>query len=224
MYTNNLISDKDKTVAGILGLVLGFIGIHRMYMGYIGLGILQFFLFFFTFGLSGIWGFVEGILILVQDDWTDAQGRLLRGNEKVVYHTQQPTQPIIQIQHHSAQPAQNQTYSNTPPQHGGLGELFGRNEVPHPPNSTKPQTQVIGSNLKQTHLDRAHRLEIEGDLEGAITAYELAEEFREAQRVRWAFGSSRNDDSNSPGNVNISIGKVGDTSVQDSVITGSEEI
>ena len=67
-------------------------------------------------------------------------------------------------------------------------------------------------------------MEIEGDLEGAITAYELAEEFREAQRVKWALGVSKNgSDNNAQGNVNISIGKIGDTSVQDSVVTGSEE-
>ena len=65
---------------------------------------------------------------------------------------------------------------------------------------------------------------MEENFEGAITAYELAEEFREAQRVRWALGSSKKESSdNGPKNVNISIGKVGDTSVQDSVITGSDD-
>jgi len=75
------ISDKDKTVAGILGILLGGLGIHRMYMGYIGLGILQLVLTILTLGLAGLWGFIEGVLILVQDNWTDSQGRLLRGNE-----------------------------------------------------------------------------------------------------------------------------------------------
>ena len=76
------ISDKDKVVAGILGIVVGGLGIHRMYMGYIGLGILQLILTILTFGLAGLWGFIEGILILAQDSWTDSQGRLLKGNEK----------------------------------------------------------------------------------------------------------------------------------------------
>jgi len=76
------ISDKDKTVAGILGIVVGFFGIHRIYMGYIGVGILQIVLTILTFGLAGLWGFTEGILILVQDNWTDSKGRLLKGNER----------------------------------------------------------------------------------------------------------------------------------------------
>ena len=76
---------------------------------------------------------------------------------------------------------------------------------------------------KQAHLERGHELEMEGDLEGAITAYELAEEFKQAQRVRWALGKSNDEDGNGPSNVNISIGKVGDTSVKDSVITGADD-
>ena len=76
------ISDKDKVIAGILGILLGGLGIHRMYLGYIGIGILQLILTIITLGLAGLWGFIEGVLILVQDNWTDSQGRLLKGNEK----------------------------------------------------------------------------------------------------------------------------------------------
>ena len=77
-----MISSKDKTTAGILGILLGGLGIHRMYLGFVGIGLLQLVLTIFTFGIAGLWGFIEGILILVQDDWTDSKGRLLRGNEK----------------------------------------------------------------------------------------------------------------------------------------------
>ena len=77
-----MISPKDKTTAGILGILLGSIGIHRFYLGFIGVGLLQILVTIFTFGLGSIWGFIEGILILVQDDWTDSEGRLLKGNEK----------------------------------------------------------------------------------------------------------------------------------------------
>ena len=78
MYT----SDKSKTVAGILGILVGSLGVHRMYMGYIGIGVLQLVLTLLTLGMAGLWGFIEGVLILVQDNWTDSQGRLLKGNEK----------------------------------------------------------------------------------------------------------------------------------------------
>ncbi len=77
-----MISNKDKTTAGILGILLGGFGIHRIYMGYVGIGLLQIVVTFITLGLGGIWGFIEGVLILVQDDWTDSDGRLLKGNER----------------------------------------------------------------------------------------------------------------------------------------------
>ena len=54
-------------------------------MGYIGIGIAQIIVTLITFGVGAIWGFIEGILILVQDDWTDAQGRPLKGNEATNY-------------------------------------------------------------------------------------------------------------------------------------------
>ena len=77
-----MISNKDKTTAGILGILLGGFGIHRIYMDYVGIGLLQIVVTFITLGLGGIWGFIEGVLILVQDDWTDSDGRLLKGNER----------------------------------------------------------------------------------------------------------------------------------------------
>ena len=77
-----MMSPKDKTTAGILGILLGSLGVHRFYLGFIGVGLLQILVTIFTFGLGSIWGFIEGILILVQDDWTDSEGRLLRGNKK----------------------------------------------------------------------------------------------------------------------------------------------
>ena len=81
-YGQSMVSSKDKTTAGILGILLGGLGIHRMYLGFVGIGILKLVLTIFTLGIAGLWGFIEGILILVQDDWTDSEGRLLRGNEK----------------------------------------------------------------------------------------------------------------------------------------------
>ena len=76
---------KDKLVAGILGIIVGGLGIHRFYLGFVGIGIAQIIVTLITLGLGGIWGFIEGILILVQDDWVDAQGRPLKGNEATNY-------------------------------------------------------------------------------------------------------------------------------------------
>ncbi|KJU85720.1 membrane protein containing TM2 domain protein, partial [Candidatus Magnetobacterium bavaricum] len=69
---------KNKVIAGILGIFLGGLGIHRFYLGYTGIGIAQVLLTFST-GLGTIWGLVEGILILTGSINKDAQGRPLIG-------------------------------------------------------------------------------------------------------------------------------------------------
>lgn len=61
---------KSKVVAGILGILLGSIGIHNFYLGKTGRGIIQIVVTVVTFGFGGIWGFVEGILILVSKPGT----------------------------------------------------------------------------------------------------------------------------------------------------------
>lgn len=57
-----LVSSRNKWVAGLLGVFLGEFGIHRFYLGYTGIGILQIILTIVTFGIAGLWGFVEGFL------------------------------------------------------------------------------------------------------------------------------------------------------------------
>jgi len=70
---------KSKLVAGLLGILLGGLGVHRFYLGYIGIGIAQIVVTFVTCGLGSIWGLIEGILILVGSSiTTDAEGRPLK--------------------------------------------------------------------------------------------------------------------------------------------------
>ena len=64
-------STKSKVVAALLAFFLGCLGIHRFYLGYTTIGFIQLALNiggFFTCGLTsiiaGIWGLIEGILIL----------------------------------------------------------------------------------------------------------------------------------------------------------------
>ncbi len=59
---------KSKIAAGVLGIVLGGLGIHKFYMGKIGLGIV-YILFCWT-GIPSIIGLVEGIIYLCTDDLT----------------------------------------------------------------------------------------------------------------------------------------------------------
>jgi len=71
-------SGKSRVVAGVLGIVLGGIVIHRFYLGSIGIGILQIILTIITLGLAGLWGFIEGIIILAGGKWRDSSGKPLR--------------------------------------------------------------------------------------------------------------------------------------------------
>lgn len=65
---------KSKTTAGILGIFLGGFGVHNFYLGYTGKAIAQIVLTFCGFGIGGIWGLIEGILILCGNISTDANG------------------------------------------------------------------------------------------------------------------------------------------------------
>lgn len=71
-------SDKQKLVAGLLGIFLGAFGVGRFYTGHVGLGVAQLLVGVFTcFLASSIWGLIDGIIILANGG-TDAQGRPLR--------------------------------------------------------------------------------------------------------------------------------------------------
>ncbi len=70
---------KSKTTAGILGILLGGLGVHRFYLGYTGIGIAQILVTIFTLGIGSLWGFIEGILILTGSINKDAKGQPLQG-------------------------------------------------------------------------------------------------------------------------------------------------
>lgn len=63
-----LVSSRNKIVAGLLAIFLGFLGIHNFYLGFKGKAIAQLLISILSFGLlafvSGIWAFIEGICIL----------------------------------------------------------------------------------------------------------------------------------------------------------------
>ena len=65
---------KQKMVAGILGILLGGLGIHSFNLGNSKKGIIQIVASVVTCGLLGIWGFIEGIMILIGNIKTDAYG------------------------------------------------------------------------------------------------------------------------------------------------------
>ena len=53
-------------------------GIHNFYLGKTTRGIIQIIVTLVTCGVGGLWGFVEGIMILCGSLDTDAQGRKLK--------------------------------------------------------------------------------------------------------------------------------------------------
>jgi TM2 domain-containing membrane protein YozV len=77
---------KSKLAAGLLGIFLGSLGIHRFYLGYTNIGLVMLLITVLTCGLgsvvTGIWGLVEGILYLTAapgSKWSvDATNRPLR--------------------------------------------------------------------------------------------------------------------------------------------------
>lgn len=70
---------KQKLTAGLLGILLGGLGIHRFYLGYTTIGVIQIVVTIITAGAGALWGFVEGILILVGKIDKDAEGKALVG-------------------------------------------------------------------------------------------------------------------------------------------------
>jgi len=69
---------KNHIVAALLGIVFGAIGLHRLYLGFWGLGITQIAVTYFTGGFGVMWGFIEGVLLFTGHINKDAKGRYLK--------------------------------------------------------------------------------------------------------------------------------------------------
>ena len=76
--TRGMLGAKSRLTAGLLGIFFGGWGIHRFYLGYTGLGVIQIVVTLGTLGFASLWGFIEGILILTGTALqSDAEGRPL---------------------------------------------------------------------------------------------------------------------------------------------------
>ncbi len=71
------LSHRSKLAAGLLGIFLGGLGVHRFYLGYTAIGVVQLILTICTCGASSVWGLIEGILCLT-GHIRDVDGRPLR--------------------------------------------------------------------------------------------------------------------------------------------------
>lgn len=72
---------KSKLAGGLLGIFLGALGVHNFYLGYTGKAVGQLLITILSCGVlsfvSGIWGLIEGIMILAGNIDKDANGNLL---------------------------------------------------------------------------------------------------------------------------------------------------
>ena len=76
---------KSKIAAGLLGIFLGGIGVHNFYLGYTSKAITQLLLTLVGWiacgigpVIAGVWGLIEGILILTGSINEDANGNRLQ--------------------------------------------------------------------------------------------------------------------------------------------------
>ncbi len=77
-YLNDLRPVKNHYIAAILGIFFGFIGLHRLYLGFYGIAAVQIIIFGFFGAVAAVWGFIEGILLLGGQIHKDAKGRPLK--------------------------------------------------------------------------------------------------------------------------------------------------
>ncbi len=69
---------KSKLAAGLFGIFLGGFGVHNFYLGFNGRGVAQIILSVCGCGIGGIWGLIEGIMILAGSINRDADGNSLK--------------------------------------------------------------------------------------------------------------------------------------------------
>ena len=79
--SNNNPNAKSKIAAGLLGIFLGAFGVHNFYLGYTGKAVAQLLITILSCStlaiISGIWGLIEGIMILTGSITADAKGNPL---------------------------------------------------------------------------------------------------------------------------------------------------
>jgi TM2 domain-containing membrane protein YozV len=77
-YLKNMQAVKNHYIAGALGILFGFAGIHRIYLGFYTIAIAQILLTYFTAGYGVMWGLIDGVLLLTGHIKKDAKGRPLK--------------------------------------------------------------------------------------------------------------------------------------------------
>ncbi|HJW28493.1 MAG TPA: NINE protein [Saprospiraceae bacterium] len=88
---------RSKTAAGLFALFLGWAGIHRFYLGQVGLGILYFCLMFF--GISFILGIIDAVVFFGMDEETfNRKYNMAKGMVPPIYQRMQGYPPGVNRQ------------------------------------------------------------------------------------------------------------------------------
>ncbi|MGQ4527560.1 TM2 domain-containing protein [Dermabacteraceae bacterium P13115] len=56
----------SRILIGLMGVFFGWCGIHRFLLGNYVVGVIQILVTLMTFGFGGIWGTIEGFMVLFQ--------------------------------------------------------------------------------------------------------------------------------------------------------------
>jgi|AJXC01.1.fsa_nt_gi TM2 domain-containing membrane protein YozV len=80
---HTMVPVKRRVIAALLGLLTGFLGLHRIYLGFYWIACVQILLtagmlFLGAPGFAVVWGFIEGFLIFGGLISKDAKGRMLK--------------------------------------------------------------------------------------------------------------------------------------------------
>ncbi|HEY3387024.1 MAG TPA: NINE protein [Saprospiraceae bacterium] len=91
---------RNKTAAGLFAIFLGWAGVHRFYLGQVGLGILYVFLTIISFGIiSSILGLIDAVVLFTMaDEQFDQKYNAQQGMVPPVYNRrmQQGYPPVAQ--------------------------------------------------------------------------------------------------------------------------------
>jgi len=60
--------ESKRVLAGVLGILFGYLGVHKFILGYTKEGLIQILLTFVSCGILSVIGFIEGIIYLTKTD------------------------------------------------------------------------------------------------------------------------------------------------------------
>lgn len=65
---NQIPQENKKVLAGVLGIVIGSLGVHKFVLGYTKEGLIQIGITIVTCGIGSVIGLIEGIIYLTKSD------------------------------------------------------------------------------------------------------------------------------------------------------------